>query len=106
VAAPVAVAVAVAVAVVGDLGHHGGVVVAQDDRGVRRSRVLARVGERLLDDPVQRQLDAAWQRLHRSLDPQLHRHAGTIARGDEVAEVAVPPAAARARARRRRREPA
>ena len=70
--------------------HHRGVVVAQDDRGARRAGVLARVRERLLDDPVQRQLDAARQRPRRPLDAQLDRHAGALALGHEVAEVADP----------------
>ena len=74
-----------AAAVVGDLDLDGVALVADDDLRARAGGVLGRVGERLLDDPVRGEVDAAGERGRLALDPQLDRLAGVAgARGERV----------------------
>src|SRR6478735_12554624 len=57
------------------------------DRGRRGSRVLAHVGERLLDDPVRREGHPLAERRRWTLDPELDADAGCGGRPDELGDV-------------------
>ena len=75
-------------AVVGDLDVELALAVAHSHARVRGACVLQGVRQRLLHDPVRRQVDARRDRALVALDPQLDRHARLAHLLDEVAEVA------------------
>ena len=50
--------------------------VADRDVGLARARVLERVGEPLLDDPVGGEVERVGQRVGLAVDVQAHRQAG------------------------------
>ena len=58
--------------------------------GARDTRVLARVGQRLLDDAVHRELDAGGQWRIELLDGELHREPRRARLGDERLQLAEP----------------
>ena len=100
--------------VVGDLHRDLPVAIADRDLGACRASVLDHVGQRLLDDPVGRQVHPGGQRRRRPLHPQPHRQPGLGHLGQQAVQIrqaghrrqgrpgtrrpgAAPPAAAAAR---------
>ena len=80
-------AVAAARAVVGDLELDLAVAVADEDLRLVGARVLERVRQALLDEPVGRQVDAGRKLRGLALDPQLDRQPGLPNLLDELVEV-------------------
>ena len=75
------------VAVVGDLEVERLACVAEDDSSRRRPRVLERVRERFLDDPVRGEIEPGAERFRRAVDVDLDREPGAAVVLDERAEV-------------------
>src|SRR5438128_2144945 len=81
------VAVAPTGAVVHDRQLDVAVAVADEHLGVRRARVLERVREPFLDEPVGGQVDTGGKRYRLSLDAQLHREPGLARLHDQALEL-------------------
>ena len=90
-------------AVVDDLELEARAAERQRHRDTGGVRVLEHVGERLLDDAVDRQLDAAGQRLRLADHLQAHRQSGVAVARDQLVQLARATAAGATRRRARAR---